>query len=246
MSKSYIYDGGTFMDDYLTEIRNTVTQFKTFGNEEDMLKAQLAKINNDLLKLESSYNRITNKFQKNSNILEELDNVIAILNDIKDKIMGYNEFRKNKKKTRFLQTTIVMGICSILISPLIVIDATSYMEIMLLGITIMGFSNAVKYFNDIKERNELIKTNDIDKIISDINKKERQKEIAQCMEIKLGVKKVALSNEMNSHSKRKEDIINRLKCLNDNKVELIGKLSKEFDDVSMDIFNQNTTHVKLK
>jgi hypothetical protein len=249
MSKSYIYGGGIFMNEYLAKIKNIVIQFKTFEKEEDKLNIELSKINSDQAKLESSYIRITNKFQKNSNILEELDNVIAILDDTKDKIARYNEFRKSKKKNRILQTVIVMTICLILISPLIIIDAIAYFGIIFLGAMIIGLSNIIKYFNDIKLRSELVKSNDIDKIIKNIDKKERQKEIAECMEISLDVKKIALTNEIERLNKRKEDIINQLKYLSNCRIELMDKLSKEFEDVLIekpDVFNQDNLQVKLK
>jgi hypothetical protein len=248
MPKSYIYDGGIFVNEYLAEIRSIMIKFKSFEKEEDKLNVELTKINSDQEKAESSYIRITNKSQKNSNILEELDNVINVLNDTKDKIIGYNKFQKSKKKERILQAVIVMTIFLILTSPLIIIDIIAYLEIIFLSTMIMDLSNVVKYFNDIRSRKELVKSTDIDKLGSDINKKERQKEIAECMGIALDVKKIALTNEIENLNKKKEEIIYQLEYLSNCKIELIRKLSKECEDVLIkktDVLNQDNLQLEL-
>jgi hypothetical protein len=217
------------MEEYLEKIKDIVLKLKKLEEEENKFKVEYPKIDGEQKKLEASYIKTTNMLQKNDIILEELNNTLTILRDTKDKINGYGEFKKKEKKKRITLTAFVIAIFGVLLLPLTFTNIIAYLQCMLLGTALIGLSNSVKYFNDIRLRKELLKSNDIDKIANEISKREKQKEIAECVSIKLDVKRTALTNEIDNLNKEKKYIFDRLEYVDDCKKSLIEELLKEVE-----------------
>jgi hypothetical protein len=228
------------MEEYLEKIKSIAFKFRKVEDEEYRLNIELSKVGNEHEKLESSFTIIINKFQKNSIILEELDNVLTILKKTKDEIINYKQFKAHKRKNYILQSVFVVAICGILISPLIVVNIIAFLELIILDTMFIGLSNSLKYFNGIRPRKKLIESNDLNKLNNEVNKRERQKEIAECISIKLDIRKIALTNEIDNLNMEKEYIFHRLEYLEGCKRNLMRELSKEVESISIEKSNQSS------
>jgi predicted nuclease with TOPRIM domain len=217
------------MENLSCKINIIGSKLKTLSEENKKLSLNLSKVKEKQEKLEKLYTKLIDKINANSISIEELDVDIARLKETKYRIDHYEDFKIRQKKGRVLQIAIVMGICAILTSPLIGINAIAYLELILLSTAFITLSNVVKYFNDISPTKELVKSTNMNVLIQDIDEKEKQREITDCINIKLGNKKMTLANEIDNLNAEKEHIFDRLEYLDDYKKGLIEKLLKEVE-----------------
>jgi hypothetical protein len=173
--KSYTYIGDNYMEEFLNKIRNIVFEIKSVEEEKAQLNDKLLKIGEQLEKKETSINKLNNNGQQNNITLEQVSSNIINLNEMLNKFDGYNEHKREKKKWRIFQTVIVLGLCSILMTPLIFTNIIVYIEALSFLTMLIGTTNVVHYYNDIRLRKELVKSTNRDQLINDIAKKEKLK-----------------------------------------------------------------------
>jgi chromosome segregation ATPase len=121
------------MKNFLYKIRTIVQEFETLTDEEKSLHLNLLKVNEKREKVDKVYAKLVTRIDESNASIEELDVDITRLKETKYIIDHYEEFKMCKKRMRILQIAIVIGICSILILPLIGINIIAYLELILLG-----------------------------------------------------------------------------------------------------------------